>query len=590
MNDSLNDKLKSPEGLGIYARLMRYVRPHWALFGISFVGFLLYAGTQPLFAAMIKHVIDTLQSESRQEVKLLPLLFVALMLVRGIGSFLGNYFLARVSANVVHTLRCDIFNHYTLLPTAYFDANNSGYMISRITHNVGEVTRATTDSARTFVREGLTVIGLLGYLLYTNWLLSFVFLAITPPVLAIVNYVSKRLRKLSRRIQDSVGELTHITSELVGGHRIVRSFGGESYEQRRFLESSQYNRYQSLKLAATNSIQGPVLQVIIAVALAGLMYLALITMKQASAGEFVAYLSAAFMLPRPFRLLSDANSEVQRGIAAADSLFEVLDQPTEKDCGEYETEICRGELEFRNLWFSYPGSNRSALRNINIRIPAGKTVALVGASGGGKSTLINLIPRFYDHDRGEILLDGIEVKRYALRNLRRHIALVTQHITLFNDTIANNIAYGSLTGASREEVLNAAEGAYALEFIETLPEGLDTGIGEHGIKLSGGQRQRLAIARALLKNAPILILDEATSSLDTESERYIQEALKLVMHNRTTLVIAHRLSTIENSDLILVMENGEIVEQGRHPELIRLQGIYARLHQNVSTEKSLDPG
>ncbi|MGH8498446.1 MAG: lipid A export permease/ATP-binding protein MsbA [Methylococcales bacterium] len=569
--------------------MMLYVKPYWLMFLISVVGFLAYAITQPLSAALIKHVIDSLQSQATQEVKLLPLLFVGLMLLRGIGSFLGNYFLARVSANVVHALRCEIFNHYTVLPTTYFDANNSGYMMSRITHNVGEVTRATTDSARTFVREGLTAAGLLVYLLYTNFLLSLIFLAVTPFVLVIVNYVSKRLRMLSKRIQDSVGELTHITSELIGGHRIVRSFGGESYEKQRFHESSLYNRHQSLKMAATNSIQGPVLQLIISIALAALMYLALIVMKQASAGEFVAYLSAAFMLPRPFRLLSDANAEVQRGIVAAESLFEVLDEPPEKDTGDFEAKTCQGEIEFKNLWFSYPGANRYALRNINITIPAGKNIALVGASGGGKSTLVNLISRFYDHEEGEILLDGVEINEYSLGNLRRNIALVTQHITLFNDTVANNIAYGALAGATRDEIRKAAEGAYAMEFIEKLPEGLDSKIGEHGIKLSGGQRQRLAIARALLKNAALLILDEATSSLDTESERYIQAALKLVMQNRTTLIIAHRLSTIENADLILVMENGEIVEKGRHGDLILRQGVYARLHQSGFAEKSEDP-
>lgn len=570
-------------------RLMMYIKPYWKLFVISFGGFLIYAGTQPLFAVMIKNVIDTLQNETKEGVDSLPLLFVGLMLIRGIGSFLGNYFLARVSCNVVHALRCEIFNHYTVLPTEYFDSNNSGYMMSRITHNVGEVTRATTDSARTFVREGLTAIGLLGFLLYTNWLLSLIFLGITPIVIAIVTYVSKRLRGLSKRIQESVGDMTHITSELVSGHRIVRSFSGETYEKQRFLETSLYNRSQSLKLAATSSIQGPVMQVIIAVALAALMYLALIVMKQASAGEFVAFLSAAFMLPRPFRLLVDANSEVQRGIAAAESLFEVLDQPAEKDSGHFEKAGCQGGIEIRNLWFSYPQANRPALRNINISIRAGQNIALVGASGGGKSTLVNLIPRFYDHDQGEILLDGVEVKAYTLGNLRQHIALVTQHITLFNDTIANNIAYGALAGTSRDEIRKAAEGAYAMEFIEKLPAGLNTEIGEHGIKLSGGQRQRLAIARALLKNAPVLILDEATSSLDTASERYIQEALKQVMRNRTTLVIAHRLSTIENADRILVMENGEIVEQGTHSDLLSRKGVYARLHQIQLSEEHDEP-
>lgn len=566
-------------GTKVYRRLLAYVLPYWHLFFISVIGFFLYAATQPLFAALIKHIIDTLQKESRTGVEFLPVLFVALMFARGIGAFLGNYFLARVSVNVVHVLRCEIFNHYTCLPTAYFDTNNSGYMMSRITHNVGEVTRATTDSVRTFVREGLTAVGLLGYLLYTNWQLSLIFLAITPIVVALVSYVSKRLRRLSKRIQDSVGEMTHITSELVGGHRIVRSFGGETYEIERFFNASKYNRNQSLKLATTMAIQNPVLQLIIASALAGLMYLALAMMQEASAGEFVAYLTAAFLLPRPFRLLSDANGEIQRGIAAAESLFDVLDEPGEQNEGAYENKHCKGKLEFRQLSFTYTGESKPALKNISIMIEPGQTVALVGASGGGKSTLVNLIPRFYDHQEGYIYLDDVEIQDYTLENLRKQIALVTQHITLFNDTIANNIAYGALETATREQILQAAEDAYAMEFIQKMPDGIETEIGEHGIKLSGGQRQRLALARALLKDAPILILDEATSALDTESERYIQGALKKVMSNRTTLVIAHRLSTIENADTILVMDQGEIVEQGDHQTLIKNQGNYARLHQ-----------
>lgn len=576
---------KNPKSGGkVYQRLMSYVYPFWHLLAISFVGFLLYAAAQPLFAALIKHIIDTLQQESRQNVEYLPLFFVGLILIRGVGGFLGNYFLARVAVNVVHVLRCAIFDHYTRLPTAYYDANNSGYMMSRITHNVGEVTRATTDSVKTFVREGLTAAGLLVYLLYTNWQLSLIFLAITPIIVWLVAYVSKRLRRLSKHIQDSVGEMTHITSELVSGHRIVRSFGGEAYETKRFHEASAYNRRQSLKLATTMAIQSPVLQLIIALALAGLMYLALMLMKQASAGEFVAYLTAAFLLPRPFRLLSDANGEIQRGIAAAESLFDVLDEPTEKSRGQFKAQNCQGELEFRNLWFRYAGQKEPALKNINIKIKPGQTVALVGASGGGKSTLVNLIPRFYDHDQGGIYLDGVEIKVYDLQNLRQQIALVTQHVTLFNDTIANNIAYGSLGNASEAEIYKAAEDAFAMEFIRKMPEGLYTEIGEHGVKLSGGQRQRLALARALLKNAPILILDEATSALDTESERYIQEALKKVLQNRTTLVIAHRLSTIENADVIVVMEQGRIAEQGTHAELIKLGGIYTRLHQMQFTE------
>lgn len=571
-----SDKEKS--GRQVYRRLMRYVLPYWRIFIVSTIGYALYASTQPLFAMVIKHIIDTLSTETKEGMMYLPLLFVGLFFVRGVGAFLGNYFLARISGNVIHKLRCEIFNHYTYLATGYFDSNNSGYMISRITHNVGEVTRATTDSVRSFVREGFTAIGLLVYLVYINWKLSIVFLAIAPVVAVMVSYVSKRMKRLSRNMQDSVGDMTHITSELVNGQRIVKSFGGEEYERRRFEASSLNNRKQYLKLTMTMSIHNPLMQLVVSFALAALMYLALLFMKDAGAGEFVAYLTAAFLLPRPIRQLSDANAEIQRGIAAAESLFDVLDEPGEKDKGEYQVERVEGRVEFRGLTFKYDQAKNPALKKINLKIQPGQTVALVGASGGGKSTLINLIPRFYDYQWGAILLDGIELKKYRLANLRKQIALVTQHVTLFNDTVANNIAYG-LEDASREKIIQAATDAHAIDFINKMPEGLDTYIGENGVKLSGGQRQRLALARALLKDAPVLILDEATSALDTESERYIQDALNKVMQNRTTLVVAHRLSTIENADVIVVMDKGQIIEQGRHDELLKKNGAYARLHR-----------
>ena len=572
-------KKKSKSSAQIYKRLLIYVKPYTGLFAISIVGFLMYSGTQTLFAALIKHIIDTLQTESRAGMNYLPLLFSGLIIVHGIGAYIGNYFLAKVSTNVIHALRCEIFDQYTRLPTAYFDANNSGYMISRITNNVGQVTQAVTDAVRTFVREGFTAIGLLIYLFYSNWMLSLVFIAIAPIIVVLVSYVSKRLRTISKRIQESIGDMTHITSELVGGHRVVRSYGGEEYERRRFLESSLYNRSQSLKLSTTMALHNPIMQFIIAIALSFLMYMALFFMKQASVGEFVGYLTAAFLLPGPIRSLSDANGGIQKGIAAAESLFEILDEPGEVDEGTYQAERCKGALEFKNLTFQYAGSNEPALIDINFKVEPGQTIALVGPSGGGKSTLANLVSRFYPHETGEILLDGVEINTYQLANLRKQLALVNQQVTLFNDTIANNIAYGSLATATRNEITAAATDAYAMEFISKFEQGLDTEIGENGVKLSGGQRQRLALARALLKDAPILILDEATSALDTESERYIQAALQKVMHNRTTLVIAHRLSTIENADVILVIDHGRIVEKGTHRELIEKNGAYSRLHQ-----------
>ena len=572
-------KKKSKASLQIYKRLLTYLRPQRALFAISVVGFLIYSTTQPLFAAMIKHIIDTLQTESREGMYYLPLFFSGLIAVRGFGAYIGNYFLAKVSTNIVHALRCQIFDQYTRLPTAYFDAHNSGYMISRITNNVGEVTKATTDALRTFVREGLTAVGLLVYLFYSNWMLSMVFVGITPIIVLLVNYVSKRLRMLSKKIQQSIGDITHITSELVGGHRVVRSYGGEDYERRRFLESSLFNRRQTLKLATTLAIHNPIMQLIIAIALSFLMYMALFFMKESSVGEFVGYLTAAFLLPRPIRQLSDANGDIQKGIVAAESLFDILDEPAESDEGTYQTERCKGALEFKNLSFQYAGANEPALIDINFKVEPGQTIALVGASGGGKSTLANLVSRFYTHETGEILLDGVEINTYQLASLRKQLSLVNQQVTLFNDTIANNIAYGSLATASRNQITAAATDAYAMEFITKLDLGLDTEIGENGVKLSGGQRQRLALARAILKDAPILILDEATSALDTESERFIQAALYKVMKNRTTLVIAHRLSTIENADMILVIDNGRIIERGSHRELIEKNGAYARLHQ-----------
>ena len=375
-----------------------------------------------------------------------------------------------------------------------------------------------------------------------------------------------------------MGDLTHISSEMVTGQRVVKSFGGEQYEKNRFLDASNYSFKQAMRMVKTSAIQTPVLQLIVTLALAVLIFLALLLMENASTGDFIAYITAAGLIPKPIRQLSEVNATIQKGIAAAESIFEVLDESTEPNNGTHTSKRALGKLEFKNLNYCYKGTDKIVLNDISFSIEAGKTIALVGRSGSGKTTLANLIPRFYEHVEGEILLDDIEINQYELSNLRSHISIVTQHITLFNDTIENNIAYGSLGTFSRADVIEAATKAYAMEFIEQLPEGLDTLVGENGLKLSGGQRQRLAIARALLKNAPILILDEATSALDTESERKIQNALETAMKGRTTLVIAHRLSTIEKADTILVMENGRVIESGTHKQLLQDSKTYSNLH------------
>lgn len=596
MTDTSAD-LQSSSSLKIYFRLLRYVRPYIGLFLLSLAGFLIFASTQPMLGYILKYFVDGLSNPDASlfagvpwllehapwlaHLKLLqavPLLIVLIALWQGIGSFLGNYYLAKVSMGLVQDLRVELFNNLLTLPNRYFDNHNSGHLISRITYNVTMVTGAATDAIKVVVREGMTVIFLFATLLWMNWKLTLVMVAILPVIGLMVTSTSKKFRKQSKKIQTSMGDVTHVTSESIQGYRVVRSFGGEDYEKRRFLGASEENKLKQLKMVKTNAVYTPSLQLVIYSAMAVLMFLVLWLRGDASAGDLVAYITLAGLLPKPIRQLSEVSSTIQKGVAGAESIFEQLDEEPEVDRGTQERERINGRLEVKALSFSYPGSEKPVLNNISFVAEPGQMVALVGRSGSGKSTLANLIPRFYHHEQGSILLDGVDVEDYTLRNLRRHISLVTQHVTLFNDTVRNNIAYGDLAGAPLEAVQQAASDAYAAEFIEKMPQGYDTLVGENGVLLSGGQRQRLAIARALLKDAPVLILDEATSALDTESERHIQAALDQVMQGRTTLVIAHRLTTIEKADLILVMDQGQIVERGSHAELLAQNGYYARLH------------
>lgn len=556
---------------------MKYVWPYWKPFTVSLIGFLIFAITQPALAALMEYLVDSLQAEQRTEIYWVPLATICIVFFRGIGSFLGSYYIAKVANNVVHNLRCEVFNKYTTLPNSYFDDQNSGHLLSRVTYNVSQVTSAATDAIKIVVREGLTVIGLLGYLLYMNWALSLIFLAITPVIGLLVRYAGKRFKAISKRIQTSMGDITHVSSELINNYRVVRSFGGEEYEKERFKKASFSNFKQAMKMVQTSAINTPVLQLIVSSALALMIYLALLFMTNATPGEFIAYITAAGLMPKPIRQLSEVNANIQKGIAGAESIFDVLDEQQEQDTGHYEANIIKGAIEIKNLNFRYTNNSEPVLKNINISIKPGTTVALIGKSGSGKTTLSNLIPRFYNHQQGDVLIDNVDVNEFTLSDLRKHISIVTQHVTLFNDTIANNIAYGTLQNTSLEDIKKAAANANAVEFIEQLPEGWNTLVGENGLKLSGGQRQRIAIARALLKDAPILILDEATSALDTDSERLIQSALENAMKNKTTLMIAHRLSTIQNADEILVMEQGEIIESGTHDTLMVKNGSYAQL-------------
>ena len=513
--------------------------------------------------------------------KIMAFVVVGMIILRGVTNFISNYCLAWVSGKVVMTMRRRLFKHLMFMPVSFFDRNSTGKLLSRITYDSEMIASSSSGSLITIVREGAYIISLLAVMFYTSWELTLVLFVIGPIIAVLITIVSKIFRKLSKNLQDSMGELTATTEQMLKGHKVVISFGGQFVEEERFNKVSNNMRRKGMKMVTADSISDPVVQIIASFALVAVLFLAttpLIAEDNLSAGSFTVVFSSMLAMMRPLKSLTNVNSQFQRGMAACQTLFAILDLEPEKDNGTYKAEPAKGELEFKNVSFAYQGKEELALNNISFSVPAGKTVALVGRSGSGKSTIANLVTRFYDIEQGEILLDGVNIQDYRLSNLRENCAVVSQQVHLFNDTIANNMAYAAQDKYSREEIIAAAKAAYALEFIEKLPQGFDTVIGENGASLSGGQRQRLAIARALLRNSPVLILDEATSALDTESERAIQSALDELKKDRTVIVIAHRLSTIENADEILVIDHGEIRERGNHKALLEQNGAYKQLY------------
>ncbi len=566
----------------VYRRLLSYSMAHARYFGLAILGMAVYAPTDAGLAYLMKLVIDDgFVDADPVMIRWLPLLMVMALLVRGLGNFLSTYFMSNVGQQVVKRLRGEMFNHLLHAPVSYFDSSSAGQLVSKITYNVQQVATAASQAFTVVVRDTLTIIALLALMFYHNWVLTLTFLLTAPLIAAVVVFVTRRFRRISHRIQSSMGDITHVTEEMISGHKVVKIFGGHDYENHQFDKVNDRNRMLELKMVATKALSTSIVQFIVGSALAGIIFVAFSdsVREDVSAGTFVSFIFAMAMLLTPARRLTMINESLQKGIAAGQSIFQLLDTEQEFDQSTNHHGEVSGEIEFRDVQFRYDVAKGDVLKGISFKVKPGETVALVGRSGSGKSTLVNLVPRFYEPASGEIFLDGINIRELGLAQLREQITYVGQDVVLFNDSIANNIAYGRRGNVTSEQLLAAAEAAHIMEFINKLPEGMETLIGDNGVLLSGGQRQRLAIARAVLKDAPILILDEATSSLDAESERHIQAAFDSLLKNRTTLVIAHRLSTVENADRIIVMGDGQIIESGTHNELLARKGAYASLYQ-----------
>lgn len=584
---------RNPEPLGrpidVYRRLIGYSLEHWRLLTLAMVCMALTAASETGFAALMKPLLDgSFVERDPSVIRWAPFALIGIFLVRGITGFISGYFMAYVGRLVIKTLRGEMFSKLLRMPVSYYDRNSSGQLLSRLTYNVEQVAQTTTDSITIMVRDLLTLVGLVGWMFWLEWRLAMAFLVVSPFITIFVTVITKRFRGLSRRIQGSMGDVTQVAEEVIDGHHVVKIFGGEEYETAQFERINERNRRLHMKMVATQQASVPIVQVMVAMALAFIVWLATHdeVLESVTVGTFVSFMMAMMMLLTPIKRLTTINAVLQRGIAAGQNIFALLDSSPEPDNGSLHLARARGAVEYRDVRFRYEAGNDEVLKGVSLRIEPGETVALVGRSGSGKTTLANLLPRFYEPLQGEVMVDGVDIRQYRLADLRAQISYVGQDVVLFNDTVERNIAYGCLEDVGEADIVRAAEAAHAMEFIRRLPQGLKTPVGEDGVLLSGGQRQRLAIARALLKNAPILILDEATSSLDTESERHIQAALETLLVGRTTLVIAHRLSTIEKADRIVVMSEGRVVESGRHAELIACDGAYARLHRLQFREES----
>jgi len=570
------------KGADTYKRLLGYVVPYRREFIIAVIGMVGYAITDTAFAALMKPMLDgSFVEQDQSAIIMVPLMIIGIFLLRGLAGFASTYYIAWIGWRVIKQLRADIFGKYLTLPTAFYDKASSGELISRITFNSQMVANAASSSLTVMVRDSLTAIGLLGLMFYQSWQLSLTFLIIGPIIGIIVGRVSKQFRAISRSIQGSMGDVSHVIQESVEGARVIKIFGGHEEELAQFEQANESNRAFNMKETMVKAMNEPIVQLLVALALAVIVYIASSgeVADRISVGSFMSFITAMLLLFAPLKRMTTLNSQIQSGIAAGESLFAILDLESEKDIGTKELEKDIRRVEYRNVALKYLTDKPAVLKDISLTISRGETIAFVGESGSGKTSLVNLLPRLYELDAGQVIVNGEPVQDYTLRSLRSRIATVSQDVMLFNNTIASNIAYGSSDSVDEATLFAACKAAHAHDFIIELPAGYDTLVGENGVMLSGGQKQRVAIARALLKNAPILILDEATSALDTESERKVQQGLDALMQGRTTLVIAHRLSTIEQADRIVVMDKGEIVEIGTHQQLLAGKKHYYNLHQ-----------